>query len=77
MKTATVTSVADSVIKLTDLAGRPFWIKPGTVTLVREPYVNEFGVEQKDVCKAVIFQGPIMHGVRETVAQVMGALGQV
>jgi hypothetical protein len=61
------------MIKLTDLEGRAFWIKPGTVTLVREPYQNEMG----ETCRCVIFQGVQLHGVRETVAQVMGALGQV
>lgn len=61
------------MIKLTDLEGRAFWIKPGTVTLVREPYENEF----KNGCRCVFFQGVQLHGVRETIQQVMGALGQV
>ena len=53
--------------------GRPFWIKPGSVTGVREPYEGEFA----ESCRCVVFQGPQVHGVRESVAQVMGALGQV
>jgi hypothetical protein len=61
------------MIKLTDLEGRPFWVKPGTVTLVREPFEKEYA----ETCKCVIFQGTVRMGVRETIAQVMGALGQV
>ena len=61
------------MIKLTDLEGRPFWIKPGTVTLVREVFKDEYA----ESAKTVVFQGPIAHAVRESVAQVMGALGQV
>ena len=61
------------MIKFTGLDGAPFWVKSGTVTLVREPFTDEFA----PACKGVIFQGALSHGVRETVAQIMGALGQV
>jgi hypothetical protein len=61
------------MIKLTDLLGRPFWIKPGTVTAVREPYGGEYA----ESCRTVVYQAAVAHGVRETVQQVMGALGQV
>jgi uncharacterized protein YlzI (FlbEa/FlbD family) len=62
------------MIKLTDLQGRPFWIKANSVTGVREPYDGEFAGKE---CRSVIVQGQVIHGVRETIQQVMGALGQV
>ena len=63
------------MIKLTDGQGRPIFLKPGTVTALRAPYDGEW--DDKAMIKSVVFQGQMMHGVRESVAQVMGALGQV
>jgi hypothetical protein len=60
------------VIKLTDLAGRVFWVKSSAITLVREPYGDEF---VSGNCKCVIYVGMQFHGVLENMAQVMGALG--
>jgi hypothetical protein len=60
------------LIKLTDLAGRSFWVKASAVTLVREPYGDEF---MNANCRAVIYVGAQFHGVLENMAQVTGALG--
>jgi hypothetical protein len=60
------------VIKLTDLAGRPFWVKSSAVTLVRQPYEDEFNDR---ACQAVVYVGAQFHGIRENMQQVMGQLG--
>jgi hypothetical protein len=60
------------LIKLTDLAGKPFYVKSSAVIVVREPYADEF---MNVKCSAVIYVGNQFHGVLENMAQVMGALG--
>ena len=67
-----MSGAAATVIKLTDLAGRPMWLKPGSVTAVHQPHVDD-----NDLCHTVVWQGSVRHQVKETPQQVMGALGQV
>jgi hypothetical protein len=62
----------ETMIKLTDLVGKAFYVKSAAVTIVREPYADEFNNPK---CKCVVYVGMQFHGVCETMAQVMGALG--
>lgn len=59
------------MIKLTGLDGRAVWLRSINIAVVRDPIAGEFEANARAVCQI----GSQTLAVRESVAQVLGALG--
>lgn len=59
------------MIKLTNLAGQPFWVRQTAITVIREPFEGEF----EHAAKAVVEIGPKAFAVKESLPSLALTLG--